>query len=274
MEAVIQVQGLWKAFEGQPVLQGVDLTICRGQKVAIIGPSGCGKTVLAKHFNALLLPDRGRVVVFGQDTSQADAVQLEDIRRQIGFVFQDNALFDSNVGHDVYENVSLPLRKDPYDNPADDEDDIRRRVREVLGSVGLDPELADRSPSQLSGGQEKRVAVARAIVARPRAVIYDEPSTGLDPESASVVHDLIEHVHRGEGATIAITHSTDLMRRMGRVVFLRERRVYYDGPFQQFHDSPDPHIRSFLAEPPPSRSRREGGSGASAPYVGNLPWRK
>jgi phospholipid/cholesterol/gamma-HCH transport system ATP-binding protein len=253
-EPLIRVEGLCKSFAGEPVLENVSLEIHGGEELSLIGPTGCGKTVLAKHFNGLLEPDSGRVTVCGHDVATATPAELEDIRRRIGYVFQGNVLFDSDIAASVYENVSLPLRRDPYDYPAANEAQIEARVAEVLEEVGLGREYFARPPGELSGGQKKRVALARAIAANPPVVIYDEPTTGLDPEYTGIIVDLIDKLHQSSGnTTIVITHEKKLMRRLGRVVFLKGRRVYFDGNYDDFARSDDPVIVSFLAEDEDSR---------------------
>ena len=248
-EFLIRTEDLCKTFHGNPVLENVSVGIASGDRLSFVGASGCGKTVLTKHFNGLLEPDSGRVFVAGLDLADATETQLEDLRRQIGYVFQSNALFSSSIGHTVYDNVSLPLRGDPYDVPAQNEREIDARVAEVLEKVGLGREFFDRKPSELSGGQRKRVAVARAIASSPHTVIYDEPTTGLDPESARMVIDLIDRVHETiHNTTIAITHEKKLMERLGRVVYLRDGRIYFDGSYDDFARSDDPVIVHFLDE--------------------------
>ena len=252
-EPLIRVEHLYKSLEDVPVLEDISLDIRPGEHLSIIGATGCGKTVLTKHFNGLLLPDSGTVRVCGVNVAEAGEEELYEVRRKIGYVFQGNALFASLS---VYRNVSLPLRKAPDDLPARNEAQIQERVAEVLQDVGLVAEYFDRLPSELSGGQRKRVAVARAIVDRPPVIIYDEPTTGLDPEWTQTIIDLMDRLHhQGHNTTVAITHETKLMERLGRVVFLRDRRVYYDGPYSAFTGSDDPVIRTFLAEGPPLRNR-------------------
>lgn len=252
VEPVIRVEHLYKSFEDNPVLEDIHLQVAPGEELSFVGASGCGKTVLTKHFNGLLQPDRGRVTVCGVDLAEASEMELEEIRRQIGYVFQANALFSSAIADTVYDNVSLSLRTDPYDVPARNESEVRTRVAQVLEEVGLGPpaeKFFDRMPSELSGGQRKRVAVARAIASNPRIVIYDEPTTGLDPESTEMIIGLIEQIHRSSGNTsIAITHEKKLMERLGRVVFLKDRRIYFDGSYEEFARSQDPVIVHFLAE--------------------------
>lgn len=248
-QPVIETENLYKSFGGRCVLEDVNLEIRPAEKLALIGMTGCGKTVLTKHFNGLLSPDRGKAISFGRDLSQVTAEQLEEVRRRIGYVFQGNALFSSSVARDVYDNVSLPLRKDPYDCPAANEAQIEAAVSEVLDKVGLGREFLHRAPGELSGGQKKRVAVARAIVANPPVIIYDEPTTGLDPEYTDIVIHLIESLHEASrNTTIAVTHEKRLMHRMGRVVFLRDGRIYFDGAYDELAHSEDPVLVRFLAE--------------------------
>lgn len=253
-EPVIRVENLCKSFDGAVVLDHVSLSICAAEKVCLIGRSGCGKTVLAKHFNGLLVGDSGSVRVYGVDIGQATEDEIYDIRRKTGYVFQGNALLASL---DVYQNVSLSLRDDPYEMPAWNEPEIQQRVTHVLADVGLGPELLHRMPGDLSGGQKKRVAVARAMVSKPPIIIYDEPTTGLDPESSQIIVDLIDNLYQqNNNTTIAISHETKLMKKLGRVVFLVDGRIHFDGSYAAFAASDDPHIRGFLAEgkhPPSDR---------------------
>ncbi len=254
MQPIIKVEGLRKSFNGNLVLDGVDLEIFAGAKLSLVGPSGCGKTVLTKHFNALLLPDAGRVTVFGKDLTRASPTELDEIRHRIGYVFQGNALFASDIGMDVYANVSLPLRRDPYDDPSSQEEEIAIRVVEALDQVGMGPEFLDRAASELSGGQQKRIAVARAIIAKPPVVIYDEPTTGLDPESGEAMINLIQRLYESNhNTTIAVTHDKKLMKMLDRVVFLRNRNIYFDGSYDEFSRSRDEVIMRFLAEDMPPR---------------------
>lgn len=253
---LIKVEDLCKSFGSVPVLDHVNLDVCAGEELSVVGTSGCGKTVLTKHFNALLTPDSGRVTVCGVDLAEASEARLENIRKQIGYVFQGNALFASAISSTVYENVSLPLRRDPYDYPAANEGEIRQRVIHVLEEVGLGEELLDRSPSELSGGQRKRVAVARAIAASPLVIIYDEPTTGLDPESTKIVIELMDKLYRANcNTTIAITHEVKLMKALGRVVFMKDGKIYFDGTYEAFSGSDDPVIMSFLAAGEANRFR-------------------
>ena len=189
------------------------------------------------------------MIVYGKDLSEATQEELEGIRRRIGYVFQGNALFASAISANVYDNVSLLLRPDPYDSPAGNESEIEARVAEILDQVGLGREFFSRTPSELSGGQKKRVAIARAIAPNPPIIIYDEPTTGQDPEYAGIIIDLIDSIYQAGGnTTIAITHERKLMRRLGRVIFLKDRRIYFDGNYEDFLVSKDPMIARFLAK--------------------------
>lgn len=248
-QPAVRVEHLQKGFGGKVVLDGIDLEIRPGEQLSIVGGSGCGKTVLTKHFNGLLKPDSGRVLVYGKDIWQLSEEELDTVRRQIGYVFQNNALFESDISEDVYSNISLPLRKTPYDYPAANEVEIEMRVAKVMEAVGLGKEYFDRLPDDLSGGQRKRVAVARAIIAEPPILIYDEPTTGLDPEYTEIIIDLIDKLYQSDrNTTIAVTHETKLMRRLNRVVFLKDTHVYFDGRHEDFFKSDDPVIVRFLAE--------------------------
>jgi phospholipid/cholesterol/gamma-HCH transport system ATP-binding protein len=244
----IEIQHLGKSFGANVVLEDINLKIFPGEEVCFIGPTGCGKTLLTKTFNGLLTPSSGRVLAYGKDLAQASRHELEEIRRKIGYVFQGNALFASYLAVDVYDNVSLPLRESPYNYPAANEPQIEARVEEVLKEVGLGKEYFYRTANELSGGQKKRVALARAIAAKPEVVIYDEPTTGLDPQYTKIIIDLIEQLYKSShNTTIAITHEKKLMKQLGRVVFVYDHKIYFDGKYEEFARSEDPIIKTFLA---------------------------
>jgi phospholipid/cholesterol/gamma-HCH transport system ATP-binding protein len=243
---IVRVRDLCKSLDGVPVLDHVSLDIAPGEQLCVIGSTGCGKTVLTKHFNGLLMPDSGTVEVCGVNVAEADEGELYGLRKKIGYVFQGNALFASQ---DIFENVSVPLRADPYDVPAKNESEIERKVAKALQDVGLGEEYFRRLPSELSGGQRKRVAVARAIVGEPPILVYDEPTTGLDPEYTEIILELIEQLYKKtHNTTIVISHEKKIMKALGRVVFLRDRKVYFDGSYRDFAASDDPATRRFLAE--------------------------
>lgn len=260
----VVVDDLHKAFDGKPVLQGVSLTIGRGDTVAIVGGSGCGKTVLLKHLTAHFKPDAGRVLVANHDVepdhdgiaplcdvNSLDDDALDQIRLHWAVVFQRNALLTGSVFHNL---AVLPREvKHMHD------EQIMPLARRALVAVGLDPDLVlQRDREQLSGGMAKRVAIARALVMDPVLVLYDEPTAGLDPEMCVQIHDLIKATHatqpqlaatrRGIVRTsVVVTHDTELLRRLEpRVVMLHAGGVLFDGPFREFIASDDPHIQPYL----------------------------
>jgi len=255
----IKVEGLYKAFDGHAVLTGIDLTVARGELVAIVGGSGSGKTVLVHHVIGHHRPDRGRVLVADHETPGAPLVDLADlddegldrIRVHSAVVFQRNALFSGTV----YENIALWLREiRRLDEPT-----IRRRARASVDIVGFrgDPTILEKHRDDLSGGMAKRVAVARALAMEPLVLYYDEPTTGLDPVNAAQIHELILRTHerrvdaRVATTTIVITHDKDLLTRLEpRIVMLHDGRVYFDGPFDEFARSTSPIIRPYFETMP------------------------
>ena len=251
----IRIQGLHKAFDGHPVLRGVDLEIRRGDLVALVGASGCGKTVLLNHVFRQLEPDAGRVLVADParpgaalvDLTTIGARDLDRIHACWGVVFQRNALFSGTV----FENIALWLREvGRLDDPA-----ILAIARSVLAAVNLPADagfLATDSAS-LSGGMAKRLAVARALSMHPTVMFYDEPTTGLDPTSAAGIQDLVfaTHFERRADApprtTVIVTHDKDLLGRLRpRTVMLHQGRVFFDGPFAAFEASHSQVIRPYF----------------------------
>ncbi len=238
-DPIFQLEDVWKSFDGRPVLQGIDLTIPRGQTLVVMGASGCGKSVMLKHLVGLLKPDRGRIRFNGKPIEDHDERHLVPIRRQIGFLFQQAALFDSL---NVRDNVAFPLRETGQAGP-----DLEERVRECLRRVGLENAL-DQMPAELSGGMRKRVGLARAIVLEPELVLYDEPTTGLDPIRANVINDLIVRLQRDLAITsVVVTHDLDSAFQVAdRMVLLHEGRVRIEGTPDELRLSEDPVLRSFL----------------------------
>jgi len=196
---MIRIENLYKKFGKLEVLKGVNLTINKGETTAIIGRSGSGKTVLIKHVVGLLKPDKGHIFINGIDITEADEKLLKKIRRKFGFLFQESALFDSLS---VEENVAFPLRE----HLKLSEKKLREIVRQKLELVGLS-EFGNRMPNELSGGMKKRVGLARAIALEPEILIYDEPTTGLDPITTASIYELILNMEKTLGVTsIIVTH--------------------------------------------------------------------
>ena len=237
---MIEVRNVSKTFGTQQVLRGVSLDIQRGEAVVIIGRSGGGKSILLKHLIGLLQPDSGTVRVDGEDITAMDERNLLRVRRKYGMLFQMAALFDSLT---VEENVGFVLRRQGLESEAE----IRRRVAKALEMVEL-PGIGHKMPSELSGGMRKRVGLARAIVYRPEIVLYDEPTTGLDPIAADNIDRLIRRVWETLHVTsIAVTHDMKSARTISnRILMLHEGRIYSEGPTAEILESADPIIHRFV----------------------------
>lgn len=237
---MIEIRDLHKRFEDKPVLGGVDLSIPDGEALVIAGRSGCGKTVLLKSIIGLIRPDRGSIRVDGEDITVMGRKDLYRVRMKFGMLFQGAALFDSMT---VEENVGLPLREHTRMSwPA-----IRRKVEEKLELVGL-PGIGSKKPAELSGGMRKRVGLARALMRDPGIILYDEPTTGLDPLTSVKINDLIAEMNdRLRITSIAVTHDMLSAFKIGkRIAMLHEGRVAFDGSVKEFRRSADPMVRRFL----------------------------
>ncbi len=237
---MIEVRGLNKRFGSHAILDGVSFRIEKGESVVIIGRSGGGKSVLLKHLIGLLQPDAGEVLIEGENIVAMNERELLRIRRKFGMLFQGAALFDSMT---VAENVGFAFRRERT-LPSRE---IRRKVAEVLEMVDL-PGIEDKKPSELSGGMRKRVGLARAIIYRPAIVLYDEPTTGLDPIVSDSIDQLILRVRdRVEVTTVVVTHDMRSTRRLGqRILMLHNRRIYAAGTADEIFNSPDPIVRQFI----------------------------
>ena len=237
----IELRGLQKAFRGKPVLRGVDLAIREGETFTILGGSGSGKSVCLKHMIGLLKPDAGRVIVFGRDVTELGEEELVDVRKALSMVFQSAALFDSLS---VYENVAYPLREH-RDWP---ERRIADRVASCLEAVGL-PGSEALLPAELSGGMRKRVGVARAIALEPRAILYDEPTTGLDPANQNRIAELIRSLQRRLRITsVVVTHELELCFAISnRVALLKDGRIAATGTADEIRCSARPDVVAFLS---------------------------
>ncbi|MDF1738369.1 MAG: ATP-binding cassette domain-containing protein [Verrucomicrobiales bacterium] len=233
------VEGLTKAFHGKPVLKGTTFTIPRGKTTVILGGSGAGKSVLLKHLNGLFTPDAGTVFVDGESLAGKHESELVPIRRKIGILFQNGALFDSMS---VAENVAFPLKEQsklPHS-------EIASRVSETLEHVGL-ADAAETMPGDLSGGMRKRAGLARAIITHPEAMLYDEPTAGLDPILATTIAKLITRLKEELSLTsVVVTHHLGLVRTVAdQVIFLSEGSVIFQGSVDEFNASRLPILLEY-----------------------------
>jgi phospholipid/cholesterol/gamma-HCH transport system ATP-binding protein len=237
----IAVSGLYKSFGPKQVLRGIDLTIGRGESVVIIGGSGTGKSVLLKCIIGLLAPNAGSIRVDGEETVHLSGRDRERVRRKFGMLFQGSALFDSLP---VWENVAFAL--------IEGERMPRREAKAValrkLGAVGLDESVAELYPAELSGGMQKRVALARAIAREPEILFFDEPTTGLDPIMSAVINRLIVKCVRDLGATaVSITHDMVSARHIAdRIAMIYEGRIIWNGPAKDIDHSGNPYVDQFI----------------------------
>ena len=238
----IVVQKLQKSFGSQTVLQGVNLAAERGETVVVLGRSGTGKSVLLKLLVGLHQPDSGSIRIHGQEITGLATEQLNEIRKKIGFLFQQAALYDSLS---VEENVAFPLAR--HTTLPDSE--RRDRVRKLLASVGMEKDLT-KMPSDLSGGMQKRVGLARALALDPDILMFDEPTAGLDPITAAEIGQLIVKLRKERNLTsIVVTHDIHGARSFAdRVILLREGKVAIDGPFSQLEKSSDPFVVRFMKD--------------------------
>jgi phospholipid/cholesterol/gamma-HCH transport system ATP-binding protein len=236
---MIKIEGLKKNFDGNEVLRGVDFEIRDGETVVIIGQSGGGKSVLLKHLCGLLKPDSGKVLVDGVDIVPLDEEELTPIRKEFGFLFQGAALFDSMT---VYDNVAFPLREERRSEP-----EIQKRVEEALTIVDL-LKAQGKKPAELSGGMRKRVGLARAVVADPKYVLYDEPTTGLDPVRADNINELILRLHDQLHVTgVAVTHDMISAYKIAdRIAMLHEGRIRVVGTPADIQATQDPIVKQFI----------------------------
>jgi phospholipid/cholesterol/gamma-HCH transport system ATP-binding protein len=237
---MIEIRGLTKSFQRRVVLDRVDLDIAQGETVVVIGRSGCGKSVLLKHVLGLMEPDAGTVTIDGKRLDQLDRAQLYQLRMRCGVLFQGGALFDSMT---VAENVGLGLSE----NTTKSKSEISDIVAERLAWVGLEG-IAHRSTSELSGGMRKRAALARAIAMDPAIVLYDEPTTGLDPITAEGINDLIVRLReRLKVTAIAVTHDMNSAFKIGdRIAMLHDGQIIFNGSVEQARMSDDPILQQFI----------------------------
>ncbi len=236
---MIELKNVHKSFGAKKVLQGVDLSIAKGESMVIIGGSGTGKSVTLKSVLGLVTPDQGRILVDGQDVLQAER---DAFLARFGMLFQGAALFDSLT---VWQNVAFRLLRGSLKRPKEE---ARTIAIEKLRRVGLKAEVADLFPSELSGGMQKRVGLARAIAADPEIIFFDEPTTGLDPIMSGVINDLIREIVVEMGATaMTITHDMSSVRAIAdKVAMLHDGVIQWTGPIAKLDDSGDPYLDQFI----------------------------
>jgi len=241
--SMIRIDGLWKAFGEKEVLRGITMEVEEGTTFVVLGASGSGKTVLLKHVIGLLKPDRGTVHVDGIEISALTGRELNEARRVFGMVFQGAALFDSMT---VFDNVAFPVRERERRIPHDE---LVARVVESLRVVDLGEDVLDLWPSQLSGGMRKRVSLARALVANPKIVLYDEPTTGLDPITTNSVDSMIDQAKHRRGVTsMVISHDiASAFRVADRLAVLYDGRIAAQGTPEEVRRSEDPYVQRFLS---------------------------
>jgi len=237
---MIRVVNLYKSFGGQQVLKGVNLEFATGKITTIVGTSGCGKTVLLKHLNALLLPDRGEIFVDNVDITQLGQKELYAIRGRFGVLFQGAALLDSMT---IQDNVAFPLRE----KTKMTETEIRKKVEERLAQVGLEG-MGYKFPAELSGGMKKRAGLARALILDPEIVLFDEPTTGLDPVLATGIHQLIARTHEDFGFTgVVVSHTIPQVFDISdNVAILANGVIEEIKPTKEFQASRNPIVQQFI----------------------------
>ncbi len=238
---VIDIRNLSIGFGENQVLKDLSLQLHKEENLVVLGKSGTGKSVLIKCIVRLLHPDQGEIEIFGEDITKAPTKDLAEIRKKIGFLFQSAALYDSMT---VRENLEFPLKRIRKELS---EKDIDAKVKAALENVGL-PDAIDKMPSELSGGQRKRIGLARTIIVEPEIMLYDEPTTGLDPITSDEISNLINDIQQKfKTSSIIITHDIECARTVAnRFVMLRDGKLYKDGTLEQFESDKDPFISSFF----------------------------
>lgn len=241
VEVMVEIKDLEKGFGDLKVLKKVNLKLYKGENLVVLGKSGSGKSVLIKCIVRLLDPDSGSIEVFGNEVSTMNRAELSEVRKKVGFLFQSGALYDSMT---VRENLEFPLKRIRKDL---NKNEINEKVKEALENVGL-ADAVDKMPSELSGGMRKRISLARTIVVDPLIMLYDEPTTGLDPVTSDEISALINDVQKKyKTSSIIITHDIECARATAnRIVMLKDGEVYTEGTIEEFNQSKDPLIQSFF----------------------------
>jgi phospholipid/cholesterol/gamma-HCH transport system ATP-binding protein len=239
---VIDIKGLYKAFGNNRVLNGFDLDLFEGENLVVIGKSGSGKSVMIKCLIGLMPVDEGYINVLGKDIININQEKLDELRTDVGFLFQGSALYDSMT---VRENLEFPMRR--HKKKLGKNYDSEELVMEALDNVGL-VETVDMMPAELSGGMQRRVALARTLILRPKIILYDEPTSGLDPITAKEIILLIMKIKKKYNtSSLIITHDMDCARVIGdRIIILRDGVNYAEGLFNKLASSPDPNLQAFF----------------------------
>ncbi len=240
-EQVMVIEHLYKSFDNNPVLIDFNLTLDKGESVVVLGKSGSGKSVLIKCIIGLLEPDQGTIKLFGEDVVVLDEEELDKIRAKVGFLFQSNALYDSMT---VRENLEFPLRRHWI---AVSQAEVDNMVREALEDVGL-MHTMEMMPAELSGGMRKRIALARTLILKPEIILYDEPTTGLDPVTAKEIIELMIDIQaKYQTTSLIISHDLTCVRLAGnRVVILVDGRCYASDSYEQLAQNKDPKVKQFF----------------------------
>jgi phospholipid/cholesterol/gamma-HCH transport system ATP-binding protein len=236
---VLEISNLHKSFDGKSVLKGVNLTLHKGENLVILGKSGTGKSVLIKCIVNLITPDKGKLIALGKNVPDLSERSLNALRKQIGFLFQSAALYDSMT---VRENLEFPLRHSHMP-----QEEIDQLVEEALNNVNLS-EVIDKMPSELSGGMRKRLGLARTIIVKPKIMLYDEPTTGLDPITSKEISELILNIQeKFQTSSIIITHDIECAKiTANRIMVLKEGTFQAEGTYEELQNSDDPFVQSFF----------------------------
>lgn len=240
-QIVLEISDLWKSFDNNHVLRGVGLKLFQGENLVVLGKSGSGKSVLIKLVIGLMEPDKGEIKVFGKNIPQLNRRDLDEIRTRIGFLFQSNALYDSMT---VRENLEFPLRRH---RKKLDPREVDNLIDEVLSNVGL-AHTKDMMPSELSGGMKKRIALARTLILKPEIILYDEPTTGLDPVTSREISNLMLEIQKKYNtSSVIIAHDMSCVRiTANRIITLVDGTCYAVGTWDELRNSTDPKVKQFF----------------------------